>query len=117
MHNIELPVDARHFDDLTNAEFLQVCRALSTVTGREDLEFRSHLMSRFIDIAYRSGDTNTFGISKCRVLMPSEVQREDIVEDFEIHHGDAVISIERQRDTETTLQRIAGAIEACLPRE
>lgn len=112
----QLPIDANAFDDLDNNGFLQVCNAISICTSRGDLEFRAHIKGRHIDVAYRAGGNNPFGISRCRILMPSEILREDIVEDFEIILGDVVIQIERQRDSETTLQRIAGAIEAFMPK-
>lgn len=113
----ELPIDARAFDELSNNDFVQVSNAISFCVSRGDLEFRYHIKGRHIDVAYRAGGNNVFGISRCRILMPSEVLREDIVEDFEIHHGDAVIQIERQRDSFSTLQRIAGAVEACMPKK
>ena len=113
----ELPIDARAFDDLSNNGFLQVCNAISFCVSRGDLEFRHHIKGRHIDVAYRAGGHNTFGISTVRILMPSEVLREDIAEDFEIIHGDAVIQIERQKDSFSTLQRIAGAVEACMPKK
>ena len=113
----ELPIDARAFDDLSNNGFLRVCNAISFCVSRGDLEFRHHIKNRHIDVAYRAGGPNTFGISTVRILMPSEVLREDIVEDFEIIHGDAVIQIERQKDSFSTLQRIAGAVEACMPKK
>ncbi|QZE59508.1 hypothetical protein MPK66_gp264 [Erwinia phage pEa_SNUABM_2] len=113
----ELPIDARAFDDLSNNGFVQVSNAVSMCVCRGDLEFRYHIKGRHIDVAYRDRSPNVFGISTCRILMPSEVLREDIVEDFEIVCGDAVIQIERQRDSFSTLQRIAGAIEACMPKK
>ncbi len=116
MQAIEFPIDAGAFDDLSNSGFVQICNAISLCVSRDDLEFRSHLKGRHIDVVYRTGGHNTFGISTVRILMPSEVLREDIVEDFEIIHGDAVIQIERQKDSFSTLQRIAGAVEACMPK-
>lgn len=117
MQAIEFPINAGAFDDLSNSGFLQICNAISLCVSRDDLEFRAHLKGRHIDVVYHAGGHNTFGISTVRILMPSEVLRDDVVEDFEIIYGDAIISIERQRNTEMTLQRIAGAIEACLPKE